>query len=108
MTYADEDAFSVWFFTHSDDAFAVANHISGNFGSELDWEATFLSPENFAQFPCKVYVCEQRLGDLVLVPRRSCHQVVNFGGLTQKISWSRMTPHSIKEAIQEEIPIYRR
>ncbi|KAG9010329.1 hypothetical protein FRB90_007814 [Tulasnella sp. 427] len=108
MTYAEPDAFSVWFFTPSHEAFKVARHFKETYQTELDWEATFLTPSEFAHFPCPVYVCKQTLGDLVLVPRRSCHQVVNFGGLNIKTSWSRMIPISLVEAITDECPIYRR
>lgn len=108
MTYAEPGAFSVWFFTPSHEASKVARHFKEKHQTELDWEATFLTPSEFADFPCPVYVCKQGVGDLVLVPRRSCHQVTNFGGLNIKTSWSRMTPLSLREAITEECPIYRR
>lgn len=108
MTYAEPGASSVWFFTASHEAFKVARHFKETHQTELDWEATFLTPSEFLDFPCSVYVCEQGVGDLVLVPRRSCHQVVNLGGLNIKTSWSRMTPLSIREAVTDECPIYRR
>ncbi|KAG8927176.1 hypothetical protein FRC01_007886 [Tulasnella sp. 417] len=108
MTYAEPGASSVWFFTASHEAFKVARHFKETYQTELDWEATFLTPNEFLDFPCSVYVCNQGVGDLVLVPRRSCHQVVNFGGLNIKTSWSRMTPLSLREAITDECPIYRR
>lgn len=56
----------------------------------------------------KVWVCQQKLGDLVIVPRMSYYQVVNHGGLSIKVSWSRLPLSSIEPAILHELPIYRR
>ena len=46
--------------------------------------------------------------DLVLVPRRSCHHVINNGGLTTKLSWSRTTVYGPISAFHHELPNYRR
>ncbi|KAI0082655.1 hypothetical protein K474DRAFT_1681082 [Panus rudis PR-1116 ss-1] len=84
MTYTEDGGSSFWFMTESSDA-----------------------PEA-SKAPFTVYIAEQKLGDLVLVPPRSCHQVVNHGGLTIKTSWSRMTTTGLSVALHHELPLYRR
>ena len=108
MTWADADSSAFWFMTASSDAAAACKYYQEQFGLELDWETHVTDVEQFASAPFPVYVVEQKLGDLMLVPSRSCHQVVNRGGLTMKISWSRMTMQGLEAALWHEMPIYRR
>jgi len=75
---------------------------------ELDHETHVVTLEQLAAAPFCVYIAEQQLGDLVLVPPRSCHQVVNHGGITIKTSWSRMTLKGLLTSYYHELPIYRR
>jgi hypothetical protein len=93
--------------TASSDAEA-AHEFLHKLGQELDHETYILSVEELADAPFKVYVVEQRLGDLVLVPPRSCHQVINHGGITVKMSWSRMTVGGLTSALLYDLPIYQR
>lgn len=99
---------TVRFFTRPSDSHKFSRFIRTVAGTELDWEAAYLAPQELVKFNGTIFVCEQKLGDLVLVPPRSAHQVVNKGGLTIKTSWSRMTAMSANEAVKEECPIYRR
>jgi hypothetical protein len=95
--------------TRGSDAPAVADYFHQlSPRQELDLEAHVTSVEELAQAPFDVYITEQRLGDLVYVPQRSCHQVVNQGGITIKTSWSRMTIQGLETALFHELPIYRR
>lgn len=107
MCYTENGGSSFWFMTESSAAPAAAAYFQ-SLGHELDHETKVITPEELAQAPFKVYIAEQKLGDLVLVPKRSCHQVVNFGGLTIKASWSRMTIDGLITAFHHELPIYRR
>lgn len=75
---------------------------------ELDRDWYTVSIEELKSAPFDVYITEQKQGDLVLVPSRSCHQVINRGGLTVKASWSRMTLKGLATAVYHELPIYRR
>ena len=77
-------------------------------GQEVDLETHVVTIEELAKAPFDVYVAEQQLGDLVLVPPRSCHQVVNKGGITIKTSWSRMSLNGLQTALWHELPIYHR
>lgn len=75
---------------------------------ELDLESHAITLEELQKAPFPVFITEQKLGDFVYVPPRSCHQVVNRGGITVKTSWSRMTLQGIISAFYHELPIYRR
>ena len=108
MTYTEGDGSSFWFMTASPVAPEASAYFQQHIGLELDWEEHAVTVEEFAKAPFTVYIAEQRLGDLVLVPPRSCHQVVNRGGITLKTSWSRMTVKGLGAALHHELPIYRR
>lgn len=95
--------------TKGSDAPAVAQFFQSlKVPQVLDKESYDVSIEELRTAPFPVYIAEQKLGDLVLVPPRSCHQVVNHGGLTVKVSWSRMTVKGVAIAIRHELPTYRR
>ncbi|TRM62617.1 hypothetical protein BD626DRAFT_497942 [Schizophyllum amplum] len=85
MTYTEKGGSSYWFMTRGGDA-----------------------QRDLRRAPFHVYIIEQKLGDMVFVPPRSAHQVVNSGGITVKMSWSRMEPRSLQVALYNELPIYRR
>lgn len=108
ITWAEPNSSALWFMTGSDVAVDVCKYYQKEFGLEIDWETHVTSVEQFAVAPFPVYIAEQKLGDLVLVPPRSCHQVVNRGGLTMKTSWSRMTAKCLDTALYYELPLYRR
>ena len=108
MCMTEDGGTSFWFMTASSDAPKVEEYFSNRIGKELDWEDHVASVKDFADAPFTVYIVEQALGDLVLVPPRSCHQVVNYGGLTVKTSWSRMTVDNLTTAIYHELPLYHR
>lgn len=108
MCYTENGGSSFWFMTKSGDAAEVAQYFRDSLEQELDWETHVLSVQELARIPSTVYIAEQKMGDLVLVPPRSCHQVVNHGGLTVKASWSRMTVQSLVTAFYHELPVYQR
>ncbi|KAJ4487833.1 hypothetical protein J3R30DRAFT_3431869 [Lentinula aciculospora] len=108
MCYTENGGSSFWFMTKQEDARKVADYFHNRLGHDIDHESYVSSVEDFANAPFPVYIIEQKLGDLVIVPRMSCHQVVNHGGLTVKMSWSRMSLKSISEAVYHELPLYRR
>ena len=108
---SDADAASTWFH---------------GMNEELDEETHLATVDQWARGPFKVYICQQRLGDFLLVPKRSCHQVreyhsvdkprthpkfpqvINHGGLNIKTSWSRMSIESLELSLDIELLIYRR
>lgn len=107
MCHTENDGSSFWFMTESSSALEVAKFFH-SLGRELDHEDYVITVEELSKAPFKVYILEQKLGDLVLVPPQSAHQVVNFGGITVKTSWSRMTLKGLVTAYHYELPIYRR
>lgn len=107
MCYTEGGGSSFWFMTESSSAPVAARYFQ-ELGQELDHENHVITLKELMKAPFKVFVIEQKIGDLVLVPPRSCHQVVNFGGITIKSSWSRMTLKGLSTAYYHELPIYRR
>lgn len=107
MCYTENDGSSFWFMTKSSAAQRMSDHFH-KLQQELDHETHVITLDQLARAPCTVYITQQKLGDLVFVPPRSCHQVVNSGGITIKTSWSRMTLQGLKTALYHELPIYRR
>ncbi len=107
MCYTEKDGSSIWFMTESSNTPEV-DAFFRKLGTEIDHETQVLSVEDLAKAPFNVYVTRQRLGDLVLVPPRSCHQVINSGGISIKMSWSRMTIRGLMTAYYHELPLYRR
>ncbi|KAF8265954.1 hypothetical protein EI94DRAFT_1587226 [Lactarius quietus] len=107
MCYTENGASAFWFMTETSDAWTITEYLQ-YLGHELDLEDHAMLVEELAAAPCSVYITEQKVGDLVLVPPKSGHQVINRGGLTMKMSWSRMTIKSAQIALHHELPIYRR
>ena len=107
MCYTENDGSSFWFMTASSTAPKASSYFH-ELGRELDYEDYVVTLDEFSKAPFTIYVLEQKLGDLVLVPPRSCHQVVNYGGITVKTSWSRITLQGLSTAYYHELPIYRR
>lgn len=107
MCYTEDDGSSFWFMTQGSSARQVADYFH-TLDQELDHETHIVTVEQLARAPFKVYITQQKLGDMVLVPPRSVHQVVNHGGITVKTSWSRMTLRGLSTALYYELPLYRR
>ncbi|KIJ69258.1 hypothetical protein HYDPIDRAFT_81059, partial [Hydnomerulius pinastri MD-312] len=107
MCYTERSGSSFWFMTKASAAPQVASYFH-QLGQEVDLETHVVTIEELAKAPFDIYVGEQQLGDLVLVPPRSCHQVINKGGITIKTSWSRMTLDGLQTALWHELPIYHR
>lgn len=108
MCYTENGGSSFWFMTETSSANAAAKYFHNKLKHELDHETHVITVEQLAKAPFNVYITEQKLGDLVLVPPRSSHQVVNAGGITIKTSWSRMTLDGLTLALRYELPLYRR
>lgn len=107
MVYT-EGGSSFWLMTKSSDAYKVATYFRTELKQLIDWENHTITLDELQRAPFDIYFCEQKLGDFVLVSPRSCHQVVNQGGLTIKLAWSRMTVKGLETALFHELPLYRR
>jgi hypothetical protein len=107
MCYTENGGSSFWFMTKS----SAAPHMAKFFhemDQELDFETHVVTLEELRRSRLDIYIAEQQLGDLVLVPPRSCHQVINNGGITMKTSWSRMTLKGLTHSLYHELPVYHR
>jgi len=107
MCYTENAGSAFWLMTKSSEADKVSKYFH-YLKEELDQESYVITIDTLAKAPFDVYIAEQKLGDLVLVPPRSCHQVINNGGITIKTSWSRMTLKGLETAYYHELPIYQR
>ncbi|KAG1827118.1 uncharacterized protein BJ212DRAFT_31326 [Suillus subaureus] len=107
MCYTENGGSSFWFMTESSAAPAMAEFFQ-KMNEELDFETHVVTLKELGQSRLKIYIAEQTLGDLVLVPPRSCHQVINNGGITMKTSWSRMTLKGLSNSLYHELPVYHR
>lgn len=94
--------------TSTRDSHKAARFFQQQLGAEVDWKRFHASKEDIHAMPFPLYKTNQKIGDLVLVPRESLHQVTNRGGLTIKIAWSRMTLNSLHDALHHELPVYQR
>lgn len=54
----------------------------------------------------EVQVIVQRAGDMVIIPSRAYHQVRNVG-VSVKVAWNRVTPHTLACAFEDQLPLYR-
>ncbi|KAH7097092.1 hypothetical protein BKA62DRAFT_717527 [Auriculariales sp. MPI-PUGE-AT-0066] len=72
----------------------------------LEYERHVATLEEMGRAEFPVYIGCQRVGDLVVIPSRATHQVVNRGGLSCKVAWSRMTAESLVGAIEKDLPVY--
>ncbi|KAK7020501.1 hypothetical protein R3P38DRAFT_2969837 [Favolaschia claudopus] len=107
MCYTENGGSSFWFLTATSSANAAAEYFQ-SIDQVLDHDSHVITLKELANAPFEIYITEQKLGDLVLVPPRSVHQVVNSGGITIKTSWSRMTLDGLSMALHYELPLYRR
>jgi len=107
MVYTESGGSSFWFMTEGSHALELAQYFQ-ELGHVLDWETYVATIEDLKNAPFPVYIAEQTLGDMIIVPPKVGHQVVNYGGISIKVAWSRMSISSLKISLYEELPLYRR
>ena len=75
----------------------------------LSLDGVFLGPAALAGAPFPVHVHEQVVGDCVLLPSDTPHQVVNEGaGVSVKVSWNRVSASSLAQFLGETMDVYQR
>ncbi|KAK6495816.1 hypothetical protein TWF481_002862 [Arthrobotrys musiformis] len=89
----------VWFIIPASRKDDAARYWSRVLGRNLSEEALSASITDLQKAPFEVYILEQKLGDLVLVPSLAPHQVWNRGTATIKIAWNRVTTDTLTKAI---------
>ncbi|KAK9718108.1 hypothetical protein K7432_005727 [Basidiobolus ranarum] len=109
MVSAEPDSSAFWFMAKTSDKINAAalwsKHASGV--ASIDSDNYFCPVSDLAKADFPVYVVEQKLGDFVLVPMESAHQVINKGGLNIKVSWNRSTATSIRFCFDHVLPLWR-
>ncbi|EJD50155.1 hypothetical protein AURDEDRAFT_143535 [Auricularia subglabra TFB-10046 SS5] len=104
MAHTEDDGHSIWLLTETGDAEKVARHFNSD-DVVVEFEHHVATLNELASADFTVYIAKQVAGDLIYVPSRSTHQVVNRGGLTCKIAWSRMSTQSIDLCLSSELPV---
>ncbi|ODH26013.1 hypothetical protein ACO22_04904 [Paracoccidioides brasiliensis] len=84
------------------DAFMVAHGASPH----VDWFN--LSPDELRKADFPLYVHEQRVGELVVFPPATAHQVWNLGAISTKMVWNILHPLSLEAGLNYVQPPFNR
>ncbi|KAG0216251.1 hypothetical protein BGX28_004616 [Mortierella sp. GBA30] len=103
MVWSDNDSSSIWYMVKAEDR-NKAEALWKSFGHPLEYESYFASVDELAHADFPIYVVEQKIGDFVMVPSQSYHQVINLGKATIKVSWNRLTSTCLRTAIECVLP----
>ena len=95
---------SIWFMTETKDRHLVAEYWLSILGHDIEVESHFAQIVALKKAPFKVYVIEQKPGDLILIPPLAPHQVWNRGTRTMKVAWNRTTVETLEMAFSEALP----
>jgi JmjC domain, hydroxylase/Zinc-finger domain of monoamine-oxidase A repressor R1 len=95
---------SIWFMTESKDREVVSEYFLSMLGHDIEVESHFAQINAWKKAPFPVYIVEQRVGDLVLIPPLAPHQVWNRGTRTMKVAWNRTTVETLELALHEALP----
>ncbi|CAG8979365.1 hypothetical protein HYALB_00002491 [Hymenoscyphus albidus] len=110
MVEASEDGFgekagsSIWFMTETKEREVVSEYFLSMLGHDIEVEKHFAQLNAWKRAPFNVWVVEQRVGDLILIPPLAPHQVWNRGTRTMKVAWNRTTVDTLELAIHEALP----
>jgi hypothetical protein len=95
---------SIWFMTESKDREVVSEYFLSMLGHDIEVESHFAQINAWKKAPFPVYIVEQRVGDLILIPPLAPHQVWNRGTRTMKVAWNRTTVETLELALHEALP----
>ncbi|TAQ90865.1 hypothetical protein B7494_g822 [Chlorociboria aeruginascens] len=95
---------SIWFMTETKEREVVSEYFLSMLGHDIEVEKHFAQVNAWKKAPFRVYVVEQKVGDLILIPPLAPHQVWNRGTRTMKVAWNRITVNTLQLAIQEGLP----
>jgi hypothetical protein len=95
---------SIWFMTETKEREVVSEYFLSMLGHDIEVENHFAQINAWKKAPFNVWVVEQKLGDLILVPPLAPHQVWNRGTRTMKAAWNRTTVDTLELAIHEALP----
>ncbi|POS85669.1 hypothetical protein EPUL_002494 [Erysiphe pulchra] len=103
----EREGSSIWFMTETTEREDVLEYFSATLGHDVDVEKHFAQINALRKAPFNVWVLEQKVGDLVIVPPLAPHQVWNRGTRTIKAAWNRTTVDTLELALHESLPNYR-
>lgn len=95
---------SVWFMTETKDREVVGEYFLSMLGHDVEIEKHFAQINAWKKAAFPVYIVEQKLGDLILVPPLAPHQVWNRGTRTMKVAWNRTVVETLELAMREALP----
>jgi hypothetical protein len=95
---------SIWFMTETKEREVVSEYFLSMLGHDIEVEKHFAQINAWKKAPFSVWVVEQRVGDLILIPPLAPHQVWNRGTRTMKAAWNRTTVDTLELAIHEALP----
>ena len=109
MVNATDNAYAKWHVMNPKDIKEVSAYWDKKAGkpNALSHEKYFMKEKDLASAPFSVQIIEQRKGDFVIVPPDAPHQVWNYGDLTIKIAWNRITTETVRHAIDSTLGLYR-
>ncbi|KAL9657284.1 hypothetical protein ABK040_011504 [Willaertia magna] len=91
MVYADNDrTHSIWCVMKYQDLDKIRKFFQKN-GAFLDDDNCFIPLHVLSKAPFTVYLHEQKLGELILLPPSSPHQVLNLNGKSIKVAWNTLS-----------------
>ncbi|KAI5302949.1 hypothetical protein KEM56_000188 [Ascosphaera pollenicola] len=94
---------SLWFMTESKERAQVSEFFRNVLGHDIETERHFAQINAWKAAPFTVYIVEQRVGDLILIPPLAPHQVWNRGTRTIKAAWNRTTAETLEHALKEAL-----
>ena len=80
---------SIWFMTETKEREVVSEYFLSMLGHDIEVEKHFAQINAWKKAPFNVWVVEQKVGDLILIPPLAPHQVWNRGTRTMKAAWNR-------------------
>jgi hypothetical protein len=103
-TKGERTGSSVWFMTETKERQVVSEYFLSMLGHDIEVEKHFAQLNAWKKAPFNVYIAEQKVGDLILIPPLAPHQVWNRGTRTMKAAWNRTTVDTLELAIHEALP----
>ncbi|KAE8452892.1 hypothetical protein EG329_013164 [Mollisiaceae sp. DMI_Dod_QoI] len=95
---------SIWFMTETKEREVVSEYFLSMLGHDIEVEKHFAQVNAWKKAPFNVWVVEQKVGDLILIPPLAPHQVWNRGTRTMKVAWNRTTVDTLELALHEALP----
>ncbi|CAK7268307.1 hypothetical protein SEPCBS119000_002997 [Sporothrix epigloea] len=95
---------SIWFMTETKDREVVSEYFLSMLGHDVEVESHFAQINAWKKAAFPVYIVEQKVGDLILIPPLAPHQVWNRGTRTMKVAWNRTVVETLELALHEALP----